>query len=243
MKWKVVDPRAALLAESHAGLDQLASGKVARPRPYPFDKKWDVPADKVYSRWRGPDANAFVQPCPDFAVKRPFRIVFEGKYFRTGGLESAQKQLVAAIYEALFYLGVPPATAAGREWAYEYACLVAFDASNEQTLWLAWQLIEPLHKRFWEDANLYVTVIGRSSPEGLSATAYEALFGALGFTQFELHKRLLHPRLTNKIYFRRSRAGVVSFAVSEGDADLFSPGAWELTIAEQTTSPRRRSRC
>jgi len=232
-EYGVTDPRKALLAESHEGLRTFVGGKAARSRPFPFDKKWEVEANAIYRRWAGPAEKAFMQPCPDFAVREPYRIVIEGKYFRSGSLDVAQKQLVAGIYEALFYLGVPAATAAGRDWGYEYACLVAYDDSEGQTLLQAWQNIETLRTRFWDDANVYVIVIGQTRAEGMNVAAYEVMFRALGFKSFESHKKLRHPDLRITLYFNRDRAGYVSFAVYAKDIDWFKPTLWDFKSARQ----------
>lgn len=236
-------PSSLLMAESHAQLRSFCSGTPARLRPFPFDKQWKVEPQAVFERWLGATDKAFSKPCPDFAIRNPFRVVIEGKYFRGGSLQAAKKGLVEGIYEALFYLGVPRSGSGAREWWYDYACLVAYDASEEQTLATAWNLIEPMHGQFWTDANLYVMVIGRTPADGMSIKSYEALFRSLGFTSFESHKKLQHPKLRITLYFNRNRAGDVSFAVYAKDADWFRPELWEQRAARQKKDedPRLRT--
>lgn len=229
----IESPSNLLLAESHAQLRPFCSGTAARLRPFPFDKQWKSGPEAIFERWRGPTDKAFSRPCPDFAIRNPFRVVIEGKYFRRGSLQVAKQELVESIYEALFYLGVPRSGSGAREWWYDYACLVAYDASEEQTLATAWNLIEPMHGQFWTDANLYVMVIGRTPTRGMSIKSYETLFRSLGFTSFESHKKLQHPRLRITLYFNRNRAGEVSFAVYAKDADWFKPELWEERAARQ----------
>ena len=156
------DAKAALLAESHTSLKTISGGPAARPVAFPLEKKMGVPAGDIYKRWAGrSDAQPFTQPYPDLAIRHPsYQIVFEGKYFRSGKLEYAERQLVAAIHESLFYLGVPEISARGREWGYDYACLVAFDASPDATLLTAWNNLKGTKAKFWDCANLHVVLIG-----------------------------------------------------------------------------------
>jgi hypothetical protein len=77
-------------------------------------------------------------------------------------LEFAQRQLVTDIYQAFFYRGLPrlAATKKHPEWNYDYACLMAYDASPTATLISAWTALDPQTRRsFWEGANVYVMVL------------------------------------------------------------------------------------
>ena len=107
------EARAALLAESYTALKSISGGPAARPVAFPFEKKMGVPAGDIYDRWAGRSGGQpFTQPYPDLAVRHEsYQIVFEGKYFRSGSLKYAERQLVAAIHESLFYLGVPEISA------------------------------------------------------------------------------------------------------------------------------------
>ena len=156
-----------LLAESYAALKKFASGPAARPVAFPFDKKMGVSARTVYDRWIGKTKEQpFKQPYPDLAIRAPYGVVFEGKYFRSGSRDYAERQLVTAIHEALFYLGVPEVEARGRTWSYRYACLVAFDASMDGALLAAWNRLKDVRQKFWECANLKVIMIGEQEIAG-----------------------------------------------------------------------------
>jgi len=156
------EAKAALLTESHTSLKQISGGPAARPVAFPLEKKMGVPAGEIYARWAcRSDGQPFTQPYPDLTVRHPsYQIVFEGKYFRSGSLKYAERQLVAAIHESLFYLGVPEIKARSREWGYKYACLVAFDASPDATLLTAWNNLKGTRAKFWDGANLHVVLIG-----------------------------------------------------------------------------------
>jgi hypothetical protein len=46
------------------------------------------------------------------------------------------------------------------EWGYDYACLMAYDASPTGTLTSAWTALDGRTRRsFWEGANLYVMIL------------------------------------------------------------------------------------
>jgi hypothetical protein len=194
----------------------------------------------IYDRWARPKdgQEAFPTTWPDLAIRRPHQIVFEGKYFKSGSLELAERQLVSAIHEALFYLGVPAISANGRDWGYDYACLVAYDASRDQTLVQAWNNLSKLHARFWDDANLHVIIIGATQLDGMNFSAYQAMFKKLGFTGFESHKVLKHPKLKRSAYFNRDRAGRVWFAVYEKDRAVYKEALWAVIPPPQKKDAR-----
>lgn len=221
--------KAALLAESHAAFPDIVGGPAARPAAFPFTKALNAKPRDIYDRWAKPKPGqaAFPTTWPDLAIRQPHKIVFEGKYFQSGSLEPAERQLVAAIHEALFYLGVPAISAHGRDWGYDYACLVAYDASRDQTLVRAWSNLSKLHARFWDDANLHVIVLGTTQVGGMNFTAYQSMFRKLGFTAFESHKVLKHPKLNRSAYFNRDRAGRVWFAVYQKDMSAYKSSLWD----------------
>jgi hypothetical protein len=130
----------ALLNEYHPSMKDISSHSPARTTLHPFTKVLGATAHEIYARWAD-EANksSLVQSCPDFALREPFphRIVFEGKYFANGSSQYAQRELVANIYQAFFYRGLPfvAETAKGRAaWDYDYACLLAYDASPTGSL-------------------------------------------------------------------------------------------------------------
>ena len=93
-------------------------------------------------------------------------IVFEGKYFEKGGIAVAQRELVSQTYQAFFYRALPhvPGKASGGKispaWDYDYACLLAYDASEEGALKAAWDSLPSKVKGgFWDGASVYVMIV------------------------------------------------------------------------------------
>jgi hypothetical protein len=66
--------------------------------------------------------------------------VFEGKYFSRRKLGAAETALATDIYRAFFYRGLArlPATKTHSAWDYDYACVVACDATEKGMLSQAW---------------------------------------------------------------------------------------------------------
>jgi hypothetical protein len=157
----------ALLNEYHPSMPAISSHTPARTAKHKFTKLLGANGQEIYARWADADnSSSLVQSCPDFGLRDPFRhkIVFEGKYFASGSSQYAQRELVANIYQAFFYRGLPyvPETAKGRAaWDYDYACLLAYDASPAGTLRQAWENLPARVKRgFWDGANIYVMILG-----------------------------------------------------------------------------------
>jgi hypothetical protein len=157
----------ALLNECYPSMPQISSHTPARTALHPFTKLLGASAQEIYARWSDADnTSPLVQSFPDFALREPFRhkIVFEGKYFASGSSQYAQRELVANVYQAFFYRGLPyvPETAKGRAaWDYDYACLLAYDASPAGTLKQAWEALPTRVKHgFWTGANIYVMILG-----------------------------------------------------------------------------------
>jgi hypothetical protein len=137
-----------------------------RSELYPFRKILGSEPSEIYQGWKNPEKGrpALMRSCPDFSLRDPFphSILFEGKYFRSGGSKFAQGQLVTNIYQAFFYRGLPrlAATKKHPEWNYDYACLMAYDASPKGTLISAWTELPPQTRRsFWKGANVYVMIL------------------------------------------------------------------------------------
>jgi hypothetical protein len=88
--------------------------------------------------------------------------LFEGKYFSRGSLEFAQRELVTNIYQAFFYLSLPRLleTKTHAAWDYEFACVLAYDASPDGVLLQAWHSLPATVKSAcWTGANLYVMIL------------------------------------------------------------------------------------
>ncbi len=159
------EAREALLNEYHRTMPAISKRSPIRWERHPFTKALGANAAQIYEGWKNPEVGrALTQSCPDFALRAPFphTILFEGKYFPRGGAEYARRTLVNDIYQAFFYRGLPAldATAKHPEWRYDYACLMAFDASPTGTLAAAWDELDPRTKKsFWDGANLYVMIL------------------------------------------------------------------------------------
>ena len=158
--------REALLNEYHRTMPEVSTRSPIRATRHPFKKMLGANAETIYRQWRDPRQNyGLTQACPDFALGKPFpqSIVFEGKYFAAGSKDYAARQLVTDLYQAFFYRGLPRVEASGRghpEWNYDYACLLAFDASPAGTLAAAWDSLEvSVRGSFWEGANIYVMIL------------------------------------------------------------------------------------
>jgi hypothetical protein len=154
----------ALLSENHKHMKSMCSTTPARTVRHPFDKSFAPNARDVIEHWRSGKSNALRQSCPDFALRAPcpFSIVFEGKYFDAGTRDKAAAELVKNIYQAFFYRALPivPVSDTRPPWDYEFACLLACDASPSGVLLEAWNSIpQAVQRGFWEGANVYVMVV------------------------------------------------------------------------------------
>jgi hypothetical protein len=165
--------REAILCEStYARTMNFASNTPARTRKHPFTKVLGQNG-KIVAQWKGQGKGSpIIQSCPDLALHAPanFNAVFECKYFSNGGIEKAETVLVTSIYEAFFYRALPPVPETGRRpsWGYEYACLLAYDASEKGSLLKAWARTEggfhpDVRKACWSGGNVYVMILGGDS--------------------------------------------------------------------------------
>jgi hypothetical protein len=163
-----IQARRAFLCEGHAHLAQYCSGTPSRTEGHPFTKIINSDAAEIMSKWKGGRGQPLTQACPDFAFRDPFpfKIVFEVKYFEQGSVDKAARDLAANIYQAFFYRSLPyvPPKKSGMPWDYDFACLLAYDASRDGTMLSAWNILaEPVKAGFWEGANVYVMIL-RSVP-------------------------------------------------------------------------------
>jgi len=158
------EARQSLLSEFYRNLPGLCLATPARTQRHPFNKVIGMQPKEVVAQWAGTRGAALRQACPDFAFREPFpyKIVFDGKYFSEGSLAAAQIALATNIYQAFFYRGLPyvPARKASPAWDYDFACLLAYDASESGTLKQAWDdLAGEVKQGFWEGANVYVMIV------------------------------------------------------------------------------------
>jgi hypothetical protein len=166
------DARRALLSESFRAQHELASGSPVRSIKHPFRKVIGVSPQQVMKMWRG-EANVpplAANSCPDLALRAPapHSVVFEAKYFTLNGVGSAETGLVRDIYQAFFYLGLPrlPESKKSPGWNYEFACVLAYDASRDGVLMKAWRsLPAEVKDACWNGANVYVMILrGADTP-------------------------------------------------------------------------------
>jgi hypothetical protein len=89
-------------------------------------------------------------------------VVFEAKLFRKGEIEAPKTELVKAIYQCMFYRGqrYMPEVGSHPAWDYEYACLMAYDASEKQSFVEAWNAVRPeVNDSCWDSSNIFVMVL------------------------------------------------------------------------------------
>jgi len=165
------EARMALLSETFRNCRNISSNSPRSKEKHPFTKNGES-IKKIVTRWWNPSEKSVVQQsCPDLALGPPcrHRIVIEGKYFRKGGFEAAQSELVKDIYQCFFYRGLPfvAKSATHPSWEYDYACLLAYDASDAGNLSLAWkQLDKRVVDGLWQGANIHVMVIRSRDSHG-----------------------------------------------------------------------------
>jgi hypothetical protein len=149
---KKEEARLALLAEGFQSSDlkPYCCGSPARAEGHPFSKLINATTTEIMTKWRA--KNPLTGPCPDLALRSPFKIVFEGKYFEQGSPVKATRDLVTNVYQAFFYRALP--------LGLRIACLLAYDASRNAALYNAWESLAPQIKDgFWKGANVYVMIL------------------------------------------------------------------------------------
>jgi hypothetical protein len=126
--------RQSFLSEFFRNFPDQCSNTPARTQLHPFSKVVGINAD-IFAQWRGQRGASLRQACPDFAFQQPFpfKIVFEGKYFQEGGIGAARNELVSNIYQTFFYRALPYVAPkkSSPAWDYDFACLLACDASEK----------------------------------------------------------------------------------------------------------------
>ena len=156
----------AFLAES--GLAKTrgwTSNSPASANKYLFTKIFGVDSKNVVKSWWGDSKKGLTyQSCPDWAFRDPcpHTVIFEGKFFRKGGIDAARRELVSGIYQCFYYLAHPYSPPVGKHpaWDYEYACLFAYDASANGSFVEAWATLNNRVKQAcWDTANIFVIVL------------------------------------------------------------------------------------
>ena len=157
------EARKALLCEGYTNIRDYASGTPMHPLPHPFGKVIAAAPD-IWRKWQGQKKreSQLTQACPDVAIRHPFKIVFEAKYFERGESDFATRQLVKFIYEAFFYRALPyvPPAQNSQAWGFDFSCLLACDATDKGTLKAAWESLDDwVRDGFWKGANVYVMIL------------------------------------------------------------------------------------
>ena len=155
----------ALLSESFRKLQDISCASPSRLNAHPFQKSVGSKASDIMKAWKGEGrGKAVSRSAPDIALRppAPHSVIFEGKYFQSGGKQAAENELVKDLYQAFFYLGLSKIeeTQTHPAWNYDYACLLAYDCSDNSTLKGAWEsLANEVKTAFWEGANIYVMIL------------------------------------------------------------------------------------
>ena len=161
--------RAFLTESVKARKEGLASGSPASADKHLFTKVLGVPAKTLVDMWWGTgEKKPLSQSCPDWAFRSPckYKVVFECKLFRKGEIEAAKTELVKSIYQCFYYRGQPRVPASGRDagWDYDYACLLAYDASESGSLVRAWKRVDhKVETECWNASNIFVMVLPTES--------------------------------------------------------------------------------
>ncbi len=158
--------REALLAEGYLDLKKYASGTPASKRTYPYKKSMAATLKDARKDWWG-DGEVLFNSCPDLALRAPceYRVVFEGKLFRSDSLEVAKSAIVAGIHESFFYRALPTlAEEDGNASGYEYACFLAYDVSGNLRS-ARDKINERVIDSCWENLNIYVMILPTSLPK------------------------------------------------------------------------------
>lgn len=157
----------SLLSEFYRNMKDCCLQTPARTRGHPFTKIIGAKPADIVAQWTGKSGAPLRQACPDFAFRDPFpfKIVFEGKYFESGSTARAGTELVTSTYQAFYYRGLPyvPPRKSSPPWDYDFACLLACDASGDGSLKQVWDgLKSDVRRGFWEGANVYVMILRRA---------------------------------------------------------------------------------
>jgi hypothetical protein len=144
-------------------LRHMCSGTPASKLLYPYKKSIVSTLKNARSNWWDKKAS-LSNSCPDLALHYPnaSKIVVEGKLFRSGGIEPAKSALVSGIFEAFFYRGLPTLSCRDNQnfCAYDYACLLAYDASPHGSLQAAWRSMnDRVVSSLWNQLYVFVMVV------------------------------------------------------------------------------------
>jgi hypothetical protein len=160
------DAKQALLSESWQSQTEYTSGSPVRPGAHPFRKIVGLSPQHIMAMWRG-KGGVPGKSCPDLALRRPalHPTVFEAKYYTNPSVKTAEAELVRNLYQAFFYLALPRRPEMGKyaAWEYDFACVLAYDATPSGVLLDRWKsLPRKVRDACWA-GNIYVMVL-RGTP-------------------------------------------------------------------------------
>lgn len=81
-------------------------------------------------------------------------------------MDAAKTELAKSMYQCFYYRGQPRVPASPRHtvWDYDYACLVAYGASESRSLVKAWRCVDAkVEKECWNASNIFVMVLPTNS--------------------------------------------------------------------------------
>jgi hypothetical protein len=148
------------------------SANTRRTEGHPFGKQYQFEINleekltKIMDRWKKPKGSfALNESYPDLSLTEPFpfKILFEAKFFEGKSLASAERALVAGVYETAFYRGIPPSLSEDKSgWGYDFGCFLAYDASDGAYMQQAWDSVAS-KSMFWDGANIFVMIVRGSA--------------------------------------------------------------------------------
>ncbi len=156
--------RQSIRCEYFGKFSSYSRANTRRIQGHPFPKKLGVKTQEIMEKWKQPiGAFRTYEAYPDMSLSDPFphSIVFDAKYFQDESLVKAEEALVAGVYEASYYRGLPSATAQyapQTNWGYDFGCLLAYDASDGSHLKRAWRSVAS-KSLFWDDARVFVMIL------------------------------------------------------------------------------------
>jgi hypothetical protein len=146
-------------------LKHLVSGTPASKPRYPFKKGISKALEGAQDEWWKAQKGLYAS-CPDFALRAPHKIVFEGKLFTGGSLKAAKSCLVHGIYECAFYRGLPTLLVSedGDATGYDFGCLFVYDASPMHSVSDALRDVnKEVRQSWWTELKVFMMVV----PDGL----------------------------------------------------------------------------
>lgn len=154
--------RGSMACESYEHFPEISASTPASLLKSPFKKVLGASTRSTVKKWWDLSKPPVAEACPDISLQSPHKIVFEAKYFRYGEIGAAKTVLVSSIYQCFFYRGLPKwqGNKTRAAWDYDYACLLAYDATEKHSLSRAWDALhKDVKKGCWDGSNIYVMLL------------------------------------------------------------------------------------